>query len=221
MTKGSIGSWTVAAATLLLAAPAGAEDGPGALDLTVGIGFDQGFGSVADGVARLQDIGAAGGAMDLGIGWRIDPHITVGLYGSGSVHAAGEAVPRKTRAYAAGAGFMVSYHGLPHARFDPWIGMGIGWRGYWIEREEGTEVLGGLDLSRIQAGLDYALSERMSVSPALGVSLARFEIRKAASEGSYRHIADSRMAVFVFGGVLGRFEVLGRAPARAERVARD
>lgn len=213
MRKRTIGSWTLAAAALLAAASARADDAPAALEATVGLGFDRGFGSVGDGIPRLQDTGAAGSAMELGVGWRIEPHFTVGVYGGGSVHAAGKAVPGGARGYGASAGFAVSYHGQPGARVDPWIGLGVGWRGYWVERDAGTDVLAGIDVTRIQAGVDYAMSDRMSVSPVLGVSLTRFQSRKAAGDASYQDIAAPRTAAFVFAGVLARFEVVGSGPA--------
>jgi hypothetical protein len=214
-----IRKWAVAAATALAAATARGEDGLGALEVTVGFGYDQGFGAVGDGIPRLQDTGSAGGATALEIGWRIEPRFTFGVYGSGSAHAAGRAVPSGKRAYAAAAGFMTSYHARPSASLDPWMSAGIGWRGYWVGGERGTDVLAGLDLLRIQVGVGYAVSDRTSVSPVLGVSLTRFESMKAAGEGSYRDIGGSRTAAFVFGGVLGRFEVLGNGPAHPERVS--
>jgi hypothetical protein len=219
MRKDKVWSWTVAAAALLAAAGAHADDAAGALEVTVGFGYDQGFGAVGEGISRLQDTGGAGGATEIAVGWRIEPHFTVGVYGSGSAHAAGRAVSTGTRAYAAAAGFLTTYHGRPHARLDPWMSAGFGWRGYWVDGERGTDVLAGLDLLRVQVGLGYAVSDRTSVSPVLGVSLTRFQSLKAAGEGSYRDIGGSRTAAFVFGGVLGRFEVLGNGPAHPERVS--
>jgi hypothetical protein len=210
MRKETMRSWAVAAAALLATATARADDGDGALEVTVGFGYDQGFGFVGDGIPRLQDTGAAGGAVELGVGWRIEPHFTVGVYGSGSAHAAGDAVPSGARAYGATAGFMVSYHGRPSARLDPWLGVGLGWRAYWVEGARGGDVLAGLDLPRIQVGVDYGLGDRMSVSPVLGVSLAQFVSHKPGAGSAYRDVTDSRKAAFVFGGVLGRFEAFGR-----------
>ena len=208
MRKRRVGSWTAAAAALLAAASARGEDRPGALEATVGLGIDQGFGSVGDGIPRLQDTGSAGAAMEVGIGWRIEPHFTVGAYGSGSAHGPAHAASSSARAYAAAAGFTVSYHGRPYRRLDPWIGVGFGWRRTWVEGGQGTDVLAGMDLARIQTGVDYALSDRMSVSPVLGLSVTQFVSHKPEAEGSYRDVTDARTVLFVFGGVLGRFEVL-------------
>src|SRR4051812_18811255 len=54
-----------------------------AIELTVATGYAQGFGDVASGRPSLTDVGNAGGAVELGVGYRLLPELALGLYGSG------------------------------------------------------------------------------------------------------------------------------------------
>lgn len=43
----------------------------------------------------------------------------------------------------------------------PWIGLGAGWRGIWIDRDVGgTDSRHGIDLVRLTAGVDYRLNSQ-------------------------------------------------------------
>src|SRR5580704_2674482 len=52
-----------------------------AVELTIGTGYEQGFGKFSSGQPSLTDIGVAGGAVQIGAGYRIIPQLTLGLYG--------------------------------------------------------------------------------------------------------------------------------------------
>src|SRR5580692_9766562 len=56
-----------------------------AVELTVGTGYEQGFGKFSSGQPSLTDLGDAGGAVQVGVGYRIIPQLTLGLYASGSM----------------------------------------------------------------------------------------------------------------------------------------
>jgi hypothetical protein len=50
--------------------------------------------------------------------------------------------------YTATAGVQGNYHFLPWNDWDPWIGLGAGWCGIWIDRDVGgTDSRHGIDLA--------------------------------------------------------------------------
>src|SRR5438874_9931082 len=65
-------------------APTSAE---GALEITLGAGYAQGFGDIGGSQRSLTDLNSAGGEVIVGAGYRIDRHLFVGAYGSGGKHS--------------------------------------------------------------------------------------------------------------------------------------
>ena len=53
-----------------------------AFELGIGAGLSQGVGDVGKGMPSLTDTGGAGAALELDLGWRINPHFLVGVYGN-------------------------------------------------------------------------------------------------------------------------------------------
>ncbi len=62
-------------------APAPARAADNAFELTLGVGYAQGFGDIGSRQRNLTDQSSAGGELQLGAGWRINPNFMVGLYG--------------------------------------------------------------------------------------------------------------------------------------------
>ncbi len=84
---------TMAIAAALMAAPVYAQEmtasppaparaADQALEITIGAGYAQGFGDIGAGQRNLTDQSSAGGELQLGVGYRINPNFMVGVYGS-------------------------------------------------------------------------------------------------------------------------------------------
>jgi hypothetical protein len=109
------------------------------VELTIATGYEQAFGKVASGQPQLQDIGEAGGAVQLGAGYRLIPQLTLGVYGSGAMFARADEAEQSTKVYSAAAGVQADLHLNPAGHeFDPWLSLGTGWRGYWAHTDLGT-----------------------------------------------------------------------------------
>ena len=68
----------------------------------------------------------------------------------------------------------------------PWIGLGAGWRGIWIDRDVGgKDSRHGIDLVRLTAGVDYRLNSQFPFLLTSASASRRFSRRswsaKAAS----------------------------------------
>jgi hypothetical protein len=185
------------------------------LELAHGGGYTQGFGGVGAGRPGLTDVARPGSSGTLGVGYRVLPQLTLGLYGEFGMFLRGESVDRSTRIYSAAAGLQADWHFLPAgSKWDPWMSFGSGWRGYWLNGDRGTTALQGLQLAKFLVGVEYRISPKLAFGPAIGADLSMFFRESAAQSGSYVNVADPSVNTFVFAGFMGRFSIpLGEGPA--------
>src|SRR5262249_23232018 len=142
-----------------------------AWEIGLGLGYSQGVGDIGGNSPTLTDLTHGGGELQLNIGYRIDPHWLVGIYGSGGEgHTRRAARPSPRPVGGAPAGLRATHHLLPGEQWAPWIGLGSGWHGHWISKPAGTDSRHGLDLARLQVGVDYRVSREFAVAPYVGAS---------------------------------------------------
>ena len=125
-------------------APTSAE---GALEITLGAGYAQGFGDIGGSQRSLTDLNSAGGEVIVGAGYRIDRHLFVGAYGSGGKYSTAD-LTNGADIWTATAGAQANYHFLPDNEWDPWVGLASGWRGHWVKSGSGTDSRHGWDIAR-------------------------------------------------------------------------
>ena len=188
-----------------------------ALEITIGAGYAQGFGDIGASQRSLTDLGSAGGELNLGVGYRLDKRFLVGVYGSGSKYSTGD-FTSGADIWSATAGVQANVHFLPDNEWDPWLGLGTGWRGYWVKNAGGTDSRHGWDIARLQAGVDYRVSPEFAVSPYVGAGLTTFLTQELAGERSFSNVRSPDVNVWVFGGLQGRFDLFGGS-APASRLA--
>jgi hypothetical protein len=188
-------------------APPGAPDS--ALEIGIGAGYSQGFGNIGPDSPTLTDLTHGGGEVTLSVGYRINPNFLVGIYGSGGMFTTGNLTSGADSIWSATGGVQANYHFLPTAQWDPWVGLGAGWRGHWISKPGGTHSRHGLDLARLQVGLDYRVSPEFAISPYVGAALTSFLTQELAAQQVFTNVRDPNVNVFVVGGVMGRFDLFG------------
>jgi len=125
---------------------------------------------------------------ELQIAYRIIPELALGAFGTYGQFAKGEPMMANTDVRSVSAGLFADWHFRPARSLDPWIGLATGWRGLWIVPPQGkTASLQGLELARLQVGLDYRVSREVAIAPVL----------------------DPNVNAFFFAGLQGRFDVFG------------
>lgn len=192
-----------------------------ALELTLAMGYSRGFGDIAKPqTASLTQMGQEGGALQAGLGYRLSPRFMLGLYGEGAGYSPGALTRRNGHVYGAAAGVQAQFHFMPYALFDPWLGVGLGWRGYWV-RQDGvpTHALQGIDALRLQAGIDYRVTPAVSVSPLFSLSATKFHAERGGAGRDYVEIDHPESNIFVFAGLMGRFDIGSQRRAGAASVA--
>ena len=179
-----------------------------AVELTIGSGYAQGLGNVTSGQS-LTDVGTAGGAVQLSLGYRIIPQLSLGVYGSGSMFGrADHEVDSSTKLYSASAGLDSAWHFLPaHSEWDPWISLGTGWRGYWQQQDQGQTAMQGWEIAKLQTGVDFRVDKSIAISPVIGADLTTFFTQQTPQSSGYANIHSPQVTTFLFAGLQGRFDI--------------
>ena len=187
-----------------------------AVELTIGSGYTQGFGDVASGKPTLGDLGKAGGVIQGGAGYRIIPQLALGVYGSWAMFGHGAQSDPTGHIYSSTAGVQADYHFLPAGHeLDPWVSLGTGWRGYWITGDRGTSTMHGMELAKLQVGIDYRIDKQVAISPVVGIDLSTFLTQATPENDAWHKVSSPDVNTFVFAGVQGRFDIpVDREPPR-------
>jgi hypothetical protein len=180
-----------------------------AFEVALGGGYTQGVGG-AGSVGTVQDATGPGGNLELQLGLRAVPQLTLGLYGTLARFRHGEVFMDGSRVHGATAGIQAVWHARTSRSVDPWIGLGAGWRGLWFTPKDATSSsVHGIDLVRLQLGIDYRFTHWFAIAPIVGVSASLFVREGADMATELTKVRDNRLNVYGFTGVLGRFDIGG------------
>jgi peptidoglycan-associated lipoprotein len=184
-----------------------------ALEIVGGTGYTQGFGSLQQGV-DMQNVITRGLALELAIGYRIDPHWLVSLDSQYQEFDS----QRTATARGMTGGVGVAYHILPFDRWDPWVRLGTGYRLIWesaaVPDQTPTLLTHGFEPVRLTLGLDYRTSRDLAISPMIGIDLT-VPVWQSVGGAASVAIANPQPSTFVFAGIGARFDVTGTYVRRA------
>ena len=181
-----------------------------AFELAVGAGYSQGAGKLGGSLGSLEDVAGPGGTVELDLGYRLMPELSLGAYGTFSQAQRGDSLVGDNNVLGASAGIQAAWHFRPDRSVDPWVSLGTGWKGLWLDPKNGkTTSLQGLELARLQVGADYRLSKDISVAPVIGGSLGMFISQDSAMTTDLTEINDKKVNFTGFAGLSGRFDLGG------------
>jgi hypothetical protein len=182
-----------------------------ALEIAIGTGYSQGGGKLGGSMRNLEDISGPGASVELDLGYRIIPSLSVGAYGTFSQYQHGDLVDSSTDVFGATAGVQAAWHFRPDMSIDPWVSLGTGWKGLWLNPRSGKVTsLQGLELARLQLGVDYRVSKDISLTPVVGGSLGMFVSEDSPMTNDYTEIHDKQVNFTGFAGLSGRFDLGGQ-----------
>lgn len=182
-----------------------AED---AIEISIGTGYAQGVGKAGGDVADVDELSGPGGAVQLELGYRITEHLALGGYGTFSLHDRGDAVADATDVFGASAGVQAAWHFRPDRAIDPWVKLGTGWKGLWLDPERGERTsLQGLELARLQVGVDYRISPAVAIAPVVGGSLGMFLSEDSPMTDDYAELDGKEVHFTGFAGLAGTFDI--------------
>jgi len=178
-----------------------------AFEINGSVGYTQGFGEIADGL-NVNKVITAGLGTEVGLGYRIDQHWSVGAYGQYNQFDA----QRSETARGLTAGLAVTYHILPFEHWDPWVQFGTGYRMLWEQAASNANVptvmTHGFEPARLTLGVDYRVSRDIALAPMAGVDLS--VPRWQTANGTTATIDDPRPAAYVFAGMGVRFDMTSK-----------
>lgn len=117
--------------------------------------------------------------LRLDLGYRIDPHVYIGVAGQYAVIVPNDC-PGDSRCSGSNSrvGAMVAYHLLPTRLIDPWVGAGVGFEMFDVSRASGGRAVHfsarGAELLDVELGADVRVTRALRLGPVLSTSLARF-----------------------------------------------
>lgn len=181
-----------------------------AFEIGVATGYAQGAGKLGGNQGSLEDVSGPGGVVELDLGYRIIPNLSIGAYGTFSKFQHGDSVNSNTDVLGATAGLQAAWHFRPDRSVDPWVSLGTGWKGLWLDPQNGkTTSLQGLEFARLQVGADYRVSKDIAIAPVIGGSLSTFISADSAMTNDLTELNDKKVAFTGFAGLSGRFDLGG------------
>lgn len=180
-----------------------------ALEVALAASSSYGRGGLGDTMPALDDVAKPGLALDLSVGYRATPAFLVGGYLT--LGGYGHPDDDDHGAFTAALGIEADFHLMPAAKLDPWISIGTGVKLLVLDDPDGRErALTGLELAKVQVGLDYRVSPRFAIGPVLGASASMYsDIHDDAMSEDPIAIDDKDINWTFSLGVLGRFDVFG------------
>src|SRR5262249_4205439 len=180
----------------------------GALEISVGGGYLQGVGDIQGGGASVQDLAGAGAAGELKVGYRVSGGLAGGAYGDFARFARGGSVDGDAGVRSGSAGAYLDWHLRPDRSVDPWVGLSSGWRGLWVAPDAGkTSSFQGWEIARLSAGIDYAVTPAVAISPVIAGGLDVFFSADTPATRGVESIGGPRPSLFILGGVQGPVRV--------------
>lgn len=178
-----------------------------ALELKLGTGYTQGFGTIAPG-RGLGDVAGSGIGVSADVDYRVAPTWSFGVEGQYQEFTSEQNSSARGAALNLGA----TYHFQPIVRGDPWLRLGAGYR--WLWENDPTNATGisvvrhGFDLLTAKIGYDIRVSEDVALAPVIGADLTTF-VWETPSNGTEHAMSSAEVATFVYAGLQGRFDIGG------------
>lgn len=177
-----------------------------ALELTIGMLFSQSHGDLGGDLPAIEDVAGPGAGFEGSIGWRITPNLLLGGYANVSGFSDTDDSNKGAGSFT--AGIKADWHFKPTASVDPWISLGTGVKVLGIEDGDNDRALTGLELAKVQVGVDYRFSKSFAIAPVIGASASVFNHQYDDNDDAMR-IRDREIHWTFSAGLLGRFDTLG------------
>jgi len=165
----------------------------------------------------------------LDLGYRVNAHLYLGLFGSYGFGLAPTDLCKGITCSVSDIRFGLNahWHFLPDGTFDPWVGLGIGYEilGLSAEQTQAGQTatahtrIAGLEVANLQVGADYKVSPAFGIGPMLTASLAQYSDLSVEVKGpgfdrsSSGTFSDKTWHSWLFFGVRGELDVaVGEQP---------
>jgi hypothetical protein len=183
----------------------------GAFELGASASYTQPFGEMMAG-ENIAEILDAGAAVWIDLGYRIDPHVSVGTSLLFHESSADASLGVGNSFHGTAATIALTYHILPHDAVDPYLSAGAGYR-VLVSALRGADndlTTHGPQMGRLLVGLDFRTSKDVALGPFLGADVNAFLWQASESAGEHARIRGASANAFVYAGFGARFDVGGQ-----------
>lgn len=197
----------IAAATLPVRADRGAEAMPairGGLELGVAVSAARTAGDLGGAMDAGDVIGSAA-ELELTVGRRVTPHLALSFYASAQSEGDSSTAGRDVRT--GSAGVVADLHLRPARATDPWLRLGGGVRAL-MTLDDGTSLLVGAELARVQLGVDLRVTEDVALAPFLGASASLYGAGMTPAD-DFSELDDKGITWTLTAGIGARFDAFG------------
>ena len=179
-----------------------------AIEISVGAAYMQHAGDIRNGGESVGDLVEEGAGLELDVMYRVSPNFAFGVYGTVAGYEGGKLVGDQTDGLGATLGVKLDWHYRPAMQIDPWVSIGAGYRGLWLAHEEVFErSMHGIEITRVQFGVDYRISPTFALAPYMGASAAMFIAEDTMATTGYEEIASNEINWTFSAGLLARFDL--------------
>jgi hypothetical protein len=153
--------------------------------LSLGVGLMAPFGGAGDGSA-MSGLPVQLLLADLGLGGKINESWYLGAYAGLAAGGAGSFGCDGCAAGSARLGIEARYSFAPAARWNPWVGYGLGFEALSVGTNDNGESIGrsGFELARLTGGVDARLVKGFGLGPYVGLSLGEYTSESTTNDSS-------------------------------------
>jgi hypothetical protein len=132
------------------------------------------MGDIAQGTS-LNDIVSSRFPLWFDLGYRIDSHWYLGAFVQYGFMSMPSGYCKKCSARDITVGAGATYHLMPHAFIDPWLGIGVGYESVSATENTFGDTISfsGFQLCNVQAGVDYYVNH-LALGPFVSLSVAEY-----------------------------------------------
>lgn len=196
-----------------------------AFELQFNLGYAQPFGELTEDV-EVNDLAGPGFLGGGAIAWRLTPRYAVVGYG-GWGHWVGDDRLDDGKVFGGAGGVAASFHFQPHERVDPVLQLGAGYRLLFVAPgdERDNHMFHGFQALKVELAVDIRVNEDFAIGPVFSGDVNVLPWDLNTSTGDNGSLDDPGINTFLFVGVAGRHDVLGRRvhervePVTAKRTA--
>lgn len=175
------------------------------VEISLAGSYAQGGGTIGS-----PDLGSPGGGGEAAVSRRlVDRRLAVGAYGTLSALAADG---NEDDIATASVGAKADWHFLPQGSVDPYVSLGAGAKIQWSGgRNELSGTRLGIELAKVQAGVDFRVTPSFYVGPTIGATATLYTHEDTAMTDGYESIDGKKVNLMFTAGVQGRFNIFGNA----------
>jgi hypothetical protein len=150
-----------------------------------------------------RDLPGPGASFELQLGYRRTPNLVLAGYGTLGGISDGY-VQRHAAVWT--AGIKAEWHFAPALPIDPFVGFGAGVKALWLDNADMSQRAFGVELAKLQAGIDYRVSPSFAIGLSVGLSASTYSAVQNPTTRRFEAIDSTPVSWTLQAGPTARFD---------------